>query len=58
MNDAETRAEHIDPLLAAAGRFTYASNGQGIYGIDMHTGVEGGLQRLPEASLPGTGLIA
>lgn len=112
MNEAETRAEHIDPALAAAGwgvvegsrirreypitlgriegngkrgealtadyvlefrntklavveakawlkpltegvgqaknyagklsiRFTYASNGQGIYGIDMHTGVEG-----------------
>lgn len=114
MNEAETRAEHIDPLLAAAGwgvvegsrirreypitlgrieghgkrgkaltadyvleyrntklavveakawdkpltegvgqakdyagklamRFTYATNGQGIYGIDMHTGVEGEL---------------
>jgi type I restriction enzyme, R subunit len=112
MNEAETRAEHIDPALAAAGwgvlegsrirreypitlgrlegagkrgkalsadylleyrntklavveakawdkpltegvgqakdyaaklalRFTYASNGQGIYGIDMHTGAEG-----------------
>ncbi len=112
MNEAETRAEHIDPALAAAGwgvvegsrirreypitlgrlegagkrgkpltadyvleyrntklaaieakawnkpltegvgqaknyadklslRFTYASNGQGIYGIDMHTGKEG-----------------
>lgn len=112
MNEAETRAEYIDPALAAAGwgvvegsrirreypitlgriegngkrgealtadyvleyrntklavveakawqkplsegvgqaknyagklsiRFTYASNGQGIYGIDMHTGVEG-----------------
>ncbi|WP_338649106.1 EcoAI/FtnUII family type I restriction enzme subunit R [Pseudomonas sp. ML2-2023-3] len=112
MNEAETRAEYIDPALAAAGwgvvegsrirreypitlgriegngkrgealtadyvleyrntklavveakawhkplsegvgqaknyagklsiRFTYASNGQGVYGIDMHTGVEG-----------------
>ncbi|NMG74980.1 EcoAI/FtnUII family type I restriction enzme subunit R [Aromatoleum diolicum] len=112
MNEAETRAEHIDPALAAAGwgvvdgsrirreypitlgrlegagkrgkaltadyvleyrntklavveakawdkpltegvgqakdyagklalRFTYATNGQGIYGIDMHTGEEG-----------------
>lgn len=114
MNEAETRAEHIDPALAAAGwgvvdssrirreypitlgrlegagkrgkplsadyvleyrntrlavveakawdkpltegvgqakdyagklalRFTYASNGQGIYGIDMHSGHEGEL---------------
>ena len=118
MNEAETRAEHIDPLLAAAGwgvvegsrirreyaitpgrieaagqrgkglsadyvleyrntklavieakawdkaltegvgqakdyaeklslRFTYATNGRGIYGIDRHTGVEGELQRYP-----------
>jgi len=28
-------------------RFTYASNGQGIYGIDMHTGVEGELPFFP-----------
>ncbi len=118
MNEAETRAEHIDPLLAEAGwgvvegsrirreyaitpgrieaagrrgkglsadyvleyrntklavieakawdkaltegvgqakdyaeklslRFTYATNGRGIYGIDRHTGVEGELQRYP-----------
>ena len=118
MNEAETRAEHIDPALAAAGwgvvagsrirreypitlgrlegagkrgkaltadyvleyrntklavveakawdkaltegvgqakdyagklavRFTYASNGQGIYGIDMHTGVEAELAQYP-----------
>ncbi|OIR07073.1 type I restriction enzyme EcoKI subunit R [mine drainage metagenome] len=118
MNEAETRAEHIDPLLAAAGwgvvegsrirreyaitpgrieaagrrgkglsadyvleyrntklavieakawdkaltegvgqakdyaeklslRFTYVTNGRGIYGIDRHTGVEGELQRYP-----------
>jgi len=118
MNEAETRAEHIDPALKAAGwgviegsrirreysitlgriegqgkrgkaltadyvleyrntklavieakawdklltegvgqakdyagklavRFTYATNGQGIYGIDMHTGVEGELARYP-----------
>ncbi len=118
MNEAETRAEHIDPALAAAGwgvvegsrirreypitlgrlegqgrrgkpliadyvlefrntklatveakawheeltegvgqaknyagllavRFAYASNGQGIYGIDMHTGVEGELPKYP-----------
>jgi len=118
MNEAETRAEHIDPALAAAGwgvvegsrirreypitlgriegngkrgkaltadyvleyrntklavieakawdklltegvgqakdyagklaiRFTYASNGQGIYGIDMQTGVEGELAQYP-----------
>lgn len=117
-NEAETRAEHIDPALAAAGwgvvegsrirreypitlgrlegagkrgkplmadyvleyrntklavveakawgkpltegigqakdyagklalRFTYASNGQGIYGIDMHTGHEGELPAFP-----------
>ena len=118
MNEAETRAELIDPLLAAAGwgvvegsrvrreypitlgrlegagrrgralsadyvleyhntklavveakaedkaltegvgqakdyasklaiRFTYATNGRGVYGIDMHTGVEGELPALP-----------
>jgi type I restriction enzyme R subunit len=118
MNEAETRAEHIDPALAAAGwgvvegsrirreypitlgriegagrrgkaltadyvleyrntklavveakasdkpltegvaqakdyagklaiRFTYASNGQGIYGIDMQTGVEAELAQYP-----------
>jgi type I restriction enzyme R subunit len=118
MNEAETRAEHIDPALVAAGwgvvagsrirreypitlgrlegtgkrgkaltadyvleyrntklavveakawdkpltegvgqakdyagklavRFTYASNGQGIYGIDMHTGAEGKLASYP-----------
>src|SRR5258705_2894951 len=116
MNEAETRAEHVDPALAAAGwgvvdgsrirreypitlgrieghgkrgkaltadyvleyrntklavieakawdelltegvaqaknyagklavRFTYASNGQGIYGIDRHTGKEAELSR-------------
>lgn len=28
-------------------RFTYASNGQGIYGIDMQTGKEGELPRFP-----------
>jgi type I restriction enzyme R subunit len=118
MNEAETRAEHIDPALAAAGwgvvegsrirreypitlgrleghgrrakplqgdyvlvyrntklgvveakawdeeltegvaqakdyagklaiRFAYATNGQGIYGIDMQTGREGELPRFP-----------
>src|SRR6202158_4702528 len=118
MNEAETRAEHIDPALKAAGwgvvdgsrisreypitlgrieghgrrgkalsadyvlvyrntklavveakpwdapltegvgqaknyagklavRFPYASNGQGIYGIDMQTGVEGELGQYP-----------
>ncbi|MBZ0106194.1 MAG: DEAD/DEAH box helicase family protein [Sulfuricella denitrificans] len=118
MNEAETRAEHIDPALAAAGwgvvegsrirreypitlgrlegagkrgkpltadyvleyrntklgvveakardkaltegvaqakdyagklalRFTYASNGQGIYGIDMDTAVEGEIAKYP-----------
>ncbi|RFC31120.1 MAG: type I restriction enzyme, R subunit [Candidatus Nitrotoga sp. MKT] len=118
MNEAETRAEHIDPALAAAGwgvvegsrirreypitlgrieghgkrgkgltadyvleyrntklgvveakawgkaltegvgqakdyagklavRFTYSTNGQNIYGIDMHTGIEAELARYP-----------
>jgi type I restriction enzyme R subunit len=118
MNEAETRAEHIDPALKAAGwgvvegsrirreylitpgrieghgqrgkpftadylliyrntklavveakgwteeltegvgqaknyagklavRYTYATNGQGIYGIDMQTGKEGGVTRYP-----------
>jgi type I restriction enzyme R subunit len=118
MNEAETRAEHIDPALAAAGwgvvagsrirreypitlgrlegagkrgkalsadyvleyrntklavveakawdkaltegvgqakdyagklavRFTYATNGRGIYGIDMHTAVEGEIAKYP-----------
>lgn len=28
-------------------RFTYASNGKGVYGIDMHTGVEGELPAFP-----------
>jgi type I restriction enzyme R subunit len=28
-------------------RFTYATNGQGIYGIDMDTGIEGELARYP-----------
>ena len=28
-------------------RFTYATNGQGIYGIDMETGTEGELPRYP-----------
>ena len=28
-------------------RFTYATNGQGIYGIDMQTGIEGELPRYP-----------
>jgi type I restriction enzyme, R subunit len=28
-------------------RFTYSSNGQGIYGIDMDTGVEGELPKFP-----------
>ena len=121
MNEADTRAEHIDPLLKAAGwgvvegsrirreyqitlgrieghgkrskpviadyvleyrntklavieakawdceltegvgqakdyagklgiRFTYASNGQGLYGIDMQTGVEGESYRFLWAS--------
>ena len=120
MNEAETRAEHIDPALKAAGwgvvegsrirreypitpgrieghgrrgkpltadyvlvyrntklavveakawdeeltegvgqaknyagklavRFTYATNGQGIYGIDMETGKEGEVPRYPDA---------
>ncbi|MBI5753465.1 MAG: DEAD/DEAH box helicase family protein, partial [Hydrogenophilales bacterium] len=118
MNEAETRAEHIDPALAAAGwgvvegsrirreysitlgrikgqgqrgkpltadyvleyrntklavveakawdegltegvaqaknyagklsiRYTYSTNGRGIYGIDMHTGIEGELAQYP-----------
>lgn len=121
MNEAETRAEHIDPALARAGwgvhahsrirreyvispgriedhgrrgkvlkvdyvleyrnhklgvieakawdealtegaaqaknyagklglRFTYASNGRGIYAIDMHTGVEGEVMAFPSPS--------
>lgn len=28
-------------------RFTYATNGRGVYGIDMHTGVEGELPAFP-----------
>ena len=78
MNEAETRAEHIDPVLEfrnarlatveakawdkaltegvaqtkhyagkLAIRFAYASNGQGIYGIDMDTGVEGEVATYP-----------
>jgi type I restriction enzyme R subunit len=75
MNEAETRADHIDPALEAAGwgrvegsrirreypitlgriegrgrltlRFAYATNGQGIYGIDLVSGTEGELDRYP-----------
>src|SRR6267143_1649334 len=76
MNEAETRAEHIDPALAAAGwgvveakawdeeltegvaqaknyaekltiRYTYSTNGRGVYGIDMQTGMEGELPGYP-----------
>ncbi len=36
-----------DYALKLAVRFTYATNGQGIYGIDMATGVEGELARYP-----------
>ena len=125
MNEAETRAEHIDPALKAAGwgvvegsrilreypitpgriegggrrgkpltadyvlvyrnhklavieakawdkpltegvgqakdyatkmavRFAYATNGQGIYGIDMQTGKEGELPRYPTPENSGT----
>ena len=28
-------------------RFTYSTNGQGIYGIDMETGTEGEVQKYP-----------
>ena len=125
MNEAETRAEHIDPALAAAGwgvvegsrirreypitlgrleghgrrgkalsadyvleyrntklgveakawdmpltegvgqakdyadklkiRFTYSTNGQGIYGIDMQDGTEGELPTFPPRKNSGTG---
>jgi type I restriction enzyme, R subunit len=82
VNEAETRAEHIDPALKAAGwgvvegsrilreykispgpnrgsgqakayaqklsvRFTYATNGQGIYGIDMECGEESEVSAYP-----------
>ncbi len=85
MNEAETRAELIDPLLAAADyvltyrntqlvvveakpdtapltegvaqakdysdklqlRFTFASNGRGIYAIDMASGEEGPVAAFP-----------
>ena len=30
-------------------RFTYSTNGQGIYGIDMQTGTEGEVPRYPDA---------
>ena len=36
-----------DYAIKLAVRFTYASNGQGIYGIDMHTGTEGELAKYP-----------
>ncbi len=39
------QAKNYAGLLAV--RFAYASNGQGIYGIDMHTGVEGELPKYP-----------
>jgi type I restriction enzyme R subunit len=36
-----------DYAIKLAVRFTYASNGQGIYGIDMHTGTEGEIAKYP-----------
>ena len=36
-----------DYALKLAVRFTYSTNGQGIYGIDMDTGIEGELARYP-----------
>lgn len=76
MNEAETRAEYIDPALRAAGwgvveakrlsaayteglaqakqyagkigaRFTYATNGLRIYGVDMQSGAEGEVDVYP-----------
>ena len=73
LNEAETRAELIDPALKAAGveakkrdlpvteglaqakryaerlqaRFAFATNGEGIYRVDMHTGEEGDLDDWP-----------
>jgi type I restriction enzyme R subunit len=40
-------AQSKDYASKLAIRFTYASNGQGVYGIDMHTGVEGELPGFP-----------
>jgi hypothetical protein len=57
MNEAETIDAHILPALKAAGwgvvegsriRHTYATNGQGIYAIDMQTGRAG----RPRGGLP------
>ncbi len=40
-------AQAKDYATKIAVRFTYATNGQGIYGIDMHTGKEGDQLRYP-----------
>jgi type I restriction enzyme R subunit len=35
-------------------RYTYSTNGQGIYGIDMETGKEGELAAIPRRTNSGT----
>lgn len=73
MNEADTRAELIDPALKEAGwgvvegsrvrrevitlgrlqaRFAYATNGVGIYRVDMHTGEEGLVSGYPTPPAP------
>lgn len=62
LNEAETRAELIDPALAEAGwgqveakrycerlqvRFAYSTNGKKIYRADLETGAEGYVERYP-----------
>jgi len=45
LTEGVAQAKHYADLLAT--RFTYATNGQGIYGIDMHEGTEGEVPKYP-----------
>jgi type I restriction enzyme R subunit len=44
---SEGVAQAKDYATRLAVRHTFATNGQGIYGIDMHTAVEGSIDRYP-----------
>jgi len=45
LSEGVAQAKNYAGMLAV--RFTYSTNGQGIYGIDMQTGKEGELPRYP-----------
>ena len=45
LTEGVAQAKNYAGMLAV--RFTYSTNGQGLYGIDMQTGVEGELSKFP-----------